>query len=533
MTTARTRARAALALFTLVGFSAGAHLAAQPQCTPLPKGPTQETDVDGGTDTPDVAVFGDGSGMGVFSTFDSDGDDRGIYMQRISASGGPVGGVLQINSFTQGRQEFPRIAANPGGRFVVVWKSETSPGDTDGSSVRGRVFRADGSPVGNDFQVNVSTSGNQRQAVVGMANDGSFVAAWYDDDGSGRGREIRMRRFAADGSPLSGEVQVNTIQDSAQYDPDIAVAPDGRFVIVWGDAETDTVRARRYAANGQPLDATEIQVNTVGGDAAPEVGIDASGAFMVTWHSRTSTGNDNSFTSVQARGFGWNGIATSPQKQMNQRIDDDQFDADVVGVGGGAFFVVWKSQSRDPVASRDQPSAGRGITSQGEFQGPEITIEASTFPRVGSNRQGDSIVIMFKTGGVFAARSYQHPCAQGGTSPTGCVEGPTTLCLTQDRFQVTAVWQTNQAAGDGRAVELTSDTGYFWFFDAANVEVVLKVLDACQFAGNFWVFAGGLTDVEVELTIVDTQTGAQRVYVNPRGVAFEPVQDTGAFSTCP
>lgn len=56
-------------------------------------------------------------------------------------------------------------------------------------------------------------------------------------------------------------------------------------------------------------------------------------------------------------------------------------------------------------------------------------------------------------------------------------------------------------------VQLTGDTGYFWFFNASNVELVVKVLDACHF-GRFWVFAGGLTNVDVDLTVTDTATGA-------------------------
>jgi hypothetical protein len=80
---------------------------------------------------------------------------------------------------------------------------------------------------------------------------------------------------------------------------------------------------------------------------------------------------------------------------------------------------------------------------------------------------------------------------------------------------------------------LTSDTGYLWFFSSQNVEAVLKVIDACGFNNRYWVFAGGLTDVEVTLTVTDTQTGAVKQYFNPRGTKFAPVQDTSAFATCP
>jgi hypothetical protein len=65
------------------------------------------------------------------------------------------------------------------------------------------------------------------------------------------------------------------------------------------------------------------------------------------------------------------------------------------------------------------------------------------------------------------------------------------------------------------------------------VEVVVKVLDACTFNQKFWVFAGGLTDVQVTLKVTDTKTGAVKTYDNPRGAAFQPILDTSAFATCP
>jgi len=120
------------------------------------------------------------------------------------------------------------------------------------------------------------------------------------------------------------------------------------------------------------------------------------------------------------------------------------------------------------------------------------------------------------------------------SQPSACVEDATTLCLNEDRFRVTASYRTASGGiGSGRAVELTDDTGYLWFFDRDNVEVVTKVLDACSFADRFWVFAAGLTNVEVDLAVVDTRTGAFTGYRNALNEAFKPIQDTDGLPTCP
>ena len=64
--------------------------------------------------------------------------------------------------------------------------------------------------------------------------------------------------------------------------------------------------------------------------------------------------------------------------------------------------------------------------------------------------------------------------------------------------------------------------------------MVTKVLDACGITYNsYWVFAAGLTNVEVTLTITDSETQQVRTYANPLGVPFQPIQDTSAFPDLP
>jgi hypothetical protein len=115
-----------------------------------------------------------------------------------------------------------------------------------------------------------------------------------------------------------------------------------------------------------------------------------------------------------------------------------------------------------------------------------------------------------------------------------CVQNDQTLCLNDDRFAVTARFRTaNTGETDATAVELTGDSGYFWFFNPANIEVVIKVLSGCSLNQHYWVFATGLTNVEVTLFVTDTTTDTLKTYTNQLGVAFAPIQDTSAFAACP
>jgi hypothetical protein len=107
------------------------------------------------------------------------------------------------------------------------------------------------------------------------------------------------------------------------------------------------------------------------------------------------------------------------------------------------------------------------------------------------------------------------------------------MCL-GDRFQVSAVYQgEGTAAASARVVKLTDDTGYLWFFNSSNIEVVVKLLDGCSINQHYWVFAAGLTNVGVQLQVVDTAGQLTWGRSNPIGTAFAPIQDTLAFASCP
>jgi PKD repeat protein len=126
---------------------------------------------------------------------------------------------------------------------------------------------------------------------------------------------------------------------------------------------------------------------------------------------------------------------------------------------------------------------------------------------------------------VLGARPTASPPPAGA-----CSGNTTTLCLNQTRFTVRVSWAvpTQGTSGAGTAIALTADTGYFWFFSASNVELVVKVLDGRAVNNHFWVFFGALSDVQYTITVTDTQTGAVKVYSNTQG-NLASVADVAAF----
>ena len=136
------------------------------------------------------------------------------------------------------------------------------------------------------------------------------------------------------------------------------------------------------------------------------------------------------------------------------------------------------------------------------------------------------------------------PGAAQAQAEGACIDVPTNLCLDDDRFEVTVEWHDftpnpfflpslmDASSGQGQGVKLQPannvGSGYFWFFDQEEVELVVKVLDGRAINRHFWVFAGSLTNVEYTLRVTDTETGRQVTYVNPPGQR-SVIEDTNAF----
>ncbi|HET6986929.1 MAG TPA: PKD domain-containing protein [Kribbella sp.] len=122
-------------------------------------------------------------------------------------------------------------------------------------------------------------------------------------------------------------------------------------------------------------------------------------------------------------------------------------------------------------------------------------------------------------------------------NPGTCAAGAQALCLNHSRFRVKVDWRTpDGATGAGQAVPIPSapDSGLFYFFTPANIELLVKQLNACADPFNhYWTFYAATTNVEFALVVTDTQNGQTKGYFNPLNHSAAPVQDINAFATCP
>ena len=309
---------------------------------------------------PSVANVGPASNfVVVWSSDGQDGSHTGAVGRLFNAAGTPVGGEFAINASTTGYQDRVNVGSNPAGNFVVAWTEWIS---YDASyEVRARRFNSSGTAQGGDIVVNTYTTGSQGSSPVAMDSAGNFVVVWSSapdfltsqppQDGSGTG--IFARRFDASGNPLSAEFQVNQYTTDNQYSPRIAMNPGGDFIVVWTsdhqDAQSSSIMARRFDNVGTPLGG-EFRVNTHESNfqQEPDVALDPAGRAIVVWQSNQQDGSE---MGVYGQRFDASGNPLGPEFNVSAFTPSHQSKPRVVaGFGGGdpgEFAVIWHSNLED------------------------------------------------------------------------------------------------------------------------------------------------------------------------------------------
>lgn len=228
---------------------------------------------------PSVAMDAAGDFVITWMSIRQDGSGYGVYAQRYNSAGVAQGGEFRVNSYTTDDQWWPSAAMDASGNFVITWQNAGQDGS--GNGVYAQRYDAAGSPRGTEFQVNSVTTGSQEFPAVAMDAAGDFVVTWesYGDDGSSWG--IAAQRYNAAGVTQGSEFLVNTQTAGEQSCPAVAMDATGDFVITWTGLEVD-VDFQRYNSAGI-AQGGEVTVNTGGVKTA--VAMDDAGDFVVGWNS--------------------------------------------------------------------------------------------------------------------------------------------------------------------------------------------------------------------------------------------------------
>ncbi|HEX3528388.1 MAG TPA: hypothetical protein VH988_15095 [Thermoanaerobaculia bacterium] len=464
-------------------------------------GPEFQVNVHPGGSQPSVATGADGR---VFMVWSQDGVIGRLY---DAGSGRFLSDEIRIAA---GSANDPKVLAEPGGGFFVVWE--------DGAqTIRARRYGADGQPAGPAFLASFDGGDPGTLDVVRTAAGGHLVVS----------------AMATSLPPFQTYLWVDTLDATDQLDPNgrhvvwpgqngvfvvhprVAAQSGGGFVLAWEDAlpPFNDIWAEHLSPQGLPVDEP-FRVNDVAAATRtrPSVVVEDGGGFAVVWRTVGAGPADGvwvqRFDAANAR----RGDAIRLAVVLDTS-DVANVPQTVVNAPRGRRLVLWPDLS----PAVDPPGLVGSPLVLGRFFDASWQPVGETF-QLNDNRlaSGQEAAASFLPGGGFVA-AWSSPDIIGHRFSDDCLGGGGSLCLSTDRFLASVAWHDprSNARGTATALPLTGDTGAFWFFSAGNAELLVKVLDGRPVNGHWWVFFGALTDLEYDLTVTDSRTGLQKVYHNP------------------
>jgi hypothetical protein len=249
---------------------------------------------------------------------------------------------------------------------------------------------------------------------------------------------------------------------------------------------------------------------------------------------------DSMVIDSDARGGGSGGGAIGLRQQSHARLVRTSFARNTAAISGG---TLWSDTS--PIEQADVRFLGNA---GGAREGRLVAVPAASSVGAAPSSPTASALGYAWTGGSANVNGFglgqrsgllevgpgdftltvDGGAAAAAKAAGTCTAGPF-LCMNGNRFRAEVSFVVDGQRRTAQAVSLTGDTGAFWFFDPANVELIVKELDGRGINSHFWTFFGALTNLEHTLRITDTATGAVRVYQNPAG-KFASAGDTSAFA---
>ena len=299
-----------------------------------------------------------------------------------------LGEEFQVNTYTTGDQEQCSIAALSDGGFVVTWMSNGQDGSFEG--IYGQCYFADGSANGSEFHISTQTTASQTYPSVAPLTGGGFVVTWmsYAQDGSEYG--VYAQRYDSAGAPAGSEFRVNTTTASNQSWPTVAALVDGGFAVTWQSGVNGfrDIYLQRYDSSGGTVGG-ETRVVTSGGinpsydETGPAIAGLVGGGYVVTWETQNA---DGSGWGIYARLYDAAGSGGTVFRATTYTSNDQLYPA-ATGLADGGFVLVWQSYNQD--------LGGYGIyaqryTSSGATVGVEFRVNTTTV----GNQMGPSVTTL-------------------------------------------------------------------------------------------------------------------------------------------
>ncbi len=372
---------------------------------------------------PSVAMDAEGGFVVAWENQPTSGSEE-IYAQRYSAAGTPEGGDVVVSPIA-GNNDYPSVAMDAAGDFVVAWENAPSSGSEEIDAQR---YSAAGVAEGSDFVVS-STAGNNLSPAVAMDAGGDSVVAWENAPTSGSDEIYAQRYSAAGAAEGNAFLASSNISVASQELPSVAMDVEGDFVVAWnnyGPGQEGAppykyeIDAQRYAADGapmgNPLAAAPRPIPAASNSANPviatefdgfasSVAMDGAGDFII--------GESDKY---YALGGAFGTMISAQQYASEENLADTTVSitsSDPPGPEGSAFSLSFQ------VENQNVPSFRTPVAQLNPFIGavgdPTISItlptQAASFPANGPDW------ICEPAGGTSLSCTYEGWIAPGQYSP--------------------------------------------------------------------------------------------------------------------
>jgi hypothetical protein len=404
-----------------------------------------------------VGTAPNGSYIITWSSQEQDGSGWGVFARRFAADGTPLGNEFRVNTTTTNDQQHSAVAVDAKGNFVITWTDSGRDGSSDG--IYAQRYDALGNPLGGQFQVNTYTSYDQSYPAIATDVEGNFVITWssYHQDGYWWG--VYAQRFNAQGVAQGLEFRVNTTTSYSQLYPAVASDADGNFIITWSSQSQDSsgygIYAKRFDKQGKPLDQ-EFRVNTItsNNQVYSRVAADRAGNFVITWEGQSPNGAGYD---IYARRYTSAGIAPNPEFVVNQAVAKDQRHTMISMDAEGNFVITWSSEGQD---SSGWSIYAQRFSAEGARQGDEFRVNTTTtrdqrYSAVGLDNDGNFVIawnnLSADSSWDIKARRYQANAA-----PVVTYEIPDQRIIEGTAFNFTFAANTFTDAGEDDRLTYTA-----------------------------------------------------------------------------
>jgi hypothetical protein len=342
-----------------------------------------------------IAMDEGGNFVVVWSSYGQDGSSNGVFGQLFDPNCSQLGEEFQINTTSSGNQAEPAVAMDVAAGFVAVWQGP-GPIEEDREDIFARRFDPNGLPVGGEVRVNSFTSDKQLYPSVAMNHDGTFIVVWESNNTPEQGDKAICGQLYDSSSVEKGTEFFVNAQPSVYRYPDVAADADGNFAVVWlEDKSSKRIMAGLFDPNGSPRTGTfKVNMARISSLTRPSVSMDAVGNFVVTWDGDPDlAGLDD----IHARLYDADGTPLGEQFIVNTTVAGAQQYPQAAMNDNGQFVIVWDCRI-DPDSESERDIFGQRFDSLSEPVGDEFQI--NTFvaddqrnPAVGIDSDGQFVAV--------------------------------------------------------------------------------------------------------------------------------------------